>query len=369
MCEISGTNYIVSRRMLDHRRMVNLPDYIIQAGGKKFSLPSCSTRPDYPDGGRRYSKSGYRQRTSYFSSDRSALASAVSVSSPVRARKGCSASWAQAAHSTAKNQCYYRGYPPYDATRCPARIVQAGTHWSTRSMAKALGVSKATVCPDMATAQSQATSCRDIQTQSRQAVCRETSRYRWAISQSARQSTGLVCRRKESDPSSRPNATFITFTPRPSGASDTRLYTAWNDNFIRCLEHARWKGHRRLHAQTPASRIYPVLTTRKCQNPAGFGFASYRRQLWRSQAPTGHKLAQASSSVPLALYSNIQFMAEYGGTLVPGNYRQTYSPWFIQKRSGSNQGNYAVSRQSQPKSTRFYLERISRTDYGKERQM
>ena len=111
MCEISGTNYIVSRRMLDHRRMVN---------GKKFSLPSCSTRPDYPDGGRRYSKSGYRQRTSYFSSDRSALASAVSVSSPVRARKGCSASWAQAAHSTAKNQCYYRGYPPYDATRCDA---------------------------------------------------------------------------------------------------------------------------------------------------------------------------------------------------------------------------------------------------------
>ena len=243
------------------------------------------------------------------------------------------------------------------------------THWSTRSMAKALGVSKATVCPDMATAQSQATSCRDIQTQSRQAVCRETSRYRWAISQSARQSTGLVCRRKESDPSSRPNATFITFTPRPSGASDTRLYTARNDNFIRCLEHARWKGHRRLHAQTPASRIYPVLTTRKCQNPAGFGFASYRRQLWCSQAPTGHKLAQASSSVPLALYSNIQFMAEYGGTLVPGNYRQTYSPWFIQKRSGSNQGNYAVSRQSQPKSTRFYLERISRTDYGKDRQM
>src|SRR3990167_3250 len=146
MCEISGTNYIVSRRMLDHRRMVNLPDYVIQAGGKKFSLPSCSTRPDYPDGGRRYSKSGYRQRTSYFSSDRSALESAVSVSSPVRARKGCSASWAQASHSTAKNQCYYRGYPPYDATRCPARIVQAWTHWSTRSMAKALGVSKATVC-------------------------------------------------------------------------------------------------------------------------------------------------------------------------------------------------------------------------------
>src|SRR3990167_5613376 len=214
MCEISGTNYIVSRRMLDHRRMVNLPDYVIQAGGKKFSLPSCSTRPDYPDGGRRYSKSGYRQRTSYFSSDRSALESAVSVSSPVRARKGCSASWAQAAHSTAKNQCYYRGYPPYDATRCDAlEHTQYG---------QGFGRQQSNGMPDMATAQSQATSCRDIQTQSRQAVCRETSRYRWAISQSARQSTGLVCRRKESDPSSRPNATFITFTPRPSGASDRK---------------------------------------------------------------------------------------------------------------------------------------------------
>ena len=328
MCEISGTNYIVSRRMLDHRRMVNLPDYVIQAGGKKFSLPSCSTRPDYPDGGRRDSKPRYWPKNFIFLvRPFSSGVSGFCFFACPGSKRMLRVLGASRAFNSEKSMLLSR-LPSIRRHPMPCPNSSGGDALEHTQYGQGFGRQQSNGMPDMATAQSQATSCRDIQTQSRQAVCRETSRYRWAISQSARQSTGLVCRRKESDPSSRPNATFITFTPRPSGASDTRLYTARNDNFIRCLEHARWKGHRRLHAQTPASRIYPVLTTRKCQNPAGFGFASYppersragRRQLWCSQAPTGHKLAQASSSVPLALYSNIQFMAEYGGTLVPGNY-------------------------------------------------
>ena len=352
MREISGTHYIISQRTLCYRRMVD---------GKKFLISPCSTRPDYPDGSRRYLKSGYRQRTSHFPSDRSALASAVFISSFNRARKGCSASWTQAAHSTAKNQCHYRGHSSYDAAQCNTlEHTQYG---------QSFGCQQGNGMPDMATAQSQAASCRNIQTQPRQAICRKTPRCRWIVSQSAKQSAGLMCRRKKSDSSPRPNPAFTTLAPRYSSAPDARLYTARNNNFIRRLKYARRENHRRLHAPASASRIYPVLTTYKCQNPTRFRFTSYRRQLWYSQASASFEMAQTSSPIPFAFYSDIQLMAQYGGALVQGNYRQTYSPRFIQECSGFNQSNYAVSRQSQPESTRLYLECIGRANYDKDRQM
>lgn len=352
MREISGIYSIVSRRTLHHRLLVDR---------EKFPLSACSACTNYTDGSGWCSKPRYRQRTSHFPPDRSTVASTFLISSSARAREGCPAPRTQTSNSTAKGQCYYRSYTSHNTAECDT--LEYAQHGQSSQCQQGNGM------PDMATAQSQTTSGRDIQAQQRQAIRRETSRHRRPVSQPAGQGAGFMCRREEPDSSTRPNAASVTATSRHPGTSNPRLHSAWDNNVICRFKHDRRQGHRRLHAQTPASRIYPVLATHKCQNSAGFGFASYRRQLRSSQTPTSIVVAQAPSPVPFTLHSDVQFVAQYGGTMVPGNYRQTYPPWIIQKRSGFNQSNYAVSRKSQPESTRFYLERICRTDHDKDRQM
>lgn len=352
MREISRNHYIVSRRTLNHQCMVDR---------EKFPLSDCSACPDHPYGSGRQSKPRYRQRTPYFPPNRSTLASTFSISSFARIGKRCSASWTQTAYPAAKNQRNYRSHSSHDAPQCDTL---EHAHYG-----QSFGSEQGNRMSDMATTQSQAAFGRNIQTQPRQTICRKASRYRRAISQSSGQSAGFVCRRKKPDSGPRQDTAFITFASRHSGTPDARLYTARNDNFIRRLKHAQRQSHRRLYAQAPASRIYPLLTTHKCQNSAGFGTASYCRQLRCSQTPAGLEVAKASSPVPLAFYANLQFLAQYGGALVPGDYRQAYPPGLVQKRPGFNQSNYAVSRLSQPESSRFHLERIGRTDYVKDCQM
>ena len=174
MNEISRTHHIIVRRTLHHRLLVDR---------EKLSLPSCSTRPDYPDGGRRCSEPGYCQRTPDFPSDCSTLASAFFVSSPAWARKGCPAPRTKAAHSAAKDQCHYRGHPSYyTAERDALEHAQYG---------QSSGRQQSNGMPDMATAQSQTTFGRDIQTQPRQTIRRKTSRYCRALSQPSRRALVL----------------------------------------------------------------------------------------------------------------------------------------------------------------------------------
>jgi len=146
MREISGTDYIVFRRTLHHRNMVDR---------EKFSLPSSSTRPNYPDGCRRRSQSGYRTRASYLPPHRSIVASTVFISSPAGNRKGCPASRTQTSHSTAKGQCYYRGNASHNTAECNA--LEYAQHGQSSQC------QQGDCMPDMATAQSQTSSCRNIQ--------------------------------------------------------------------------------------------------------------------------------------------------------------------------------------------------------------
>lgn len=341
MNETCRTHYIVLRRMLNNRLLVEWKEFPLQA------RPACT---DYSHGGGRRSKSGYLQGIEDFSPDRSALASEILVSSSVRARKRCSTSWPQAAYSTTKDQCYYRGYPSNYTAKCDA--LEHAKHGQGSQGQQGDGV------PYMATVQSQTTSGRNIQAQSRQTIRRETARCCWSLSQPAGQSTGLMCRREESDPGPRPNTTLVAITSRYSCTSNTRLYATRNNNVICGPQHAGRQNHRRLYASTSTSGIHPVFAAHQRQNSAGSGFAPYRRQLRHSQTSARSGLAQAASPVPFSLHTDIQFVAQYGRTLVPGNYRQTYPSWFVQKRSGPNQRHYAVLGKPQSEPARFHLERI-----------
>jgi len=352
MNEISQTNHIIFRRTRHYRFLVS---------GEKFSLPPCPTSAYYPDGGKRHFEQGYRQRAWDLPPDCATMASAFLIFTSARARKGRASSGTQVTHSTAKDQRGYRGHTSYDTAKCDT--LEHAQHGQGFQYQQGDGM------PDMATAQSQTAPGRDLQTQPRQTLRRKASGYRWAVPQPAGQGARSMRRREEPDSGPRPDTAHVSAAFRHSGAPNIRLHAAWDNNIIRRLEYARWQGHRRLHAQTSPSGIYPILTAHKCQNPTGFGPASYCRQLWHPQTSAGLKMAQASSPVPSSLHANVQLMAQHGGALVQGHHRQAYPPRFIQKRSGPNQRHYAVSRESQPESSRFYLERVSRTDYDKDHQM
>jgi len=73
------------------------------------------------------------------------------------------------------------------------------THWSCRTMAKAQGVSKATVNPALAIAQSQAAFAPDFQIVARPKVFGEDDRRGRTLFESAAERPGLVLGRKEPD--------------------------------------------------------------------------------------------------------------------------------------------------------------------------
>jgi len=159
-----------------------------------------------------------------------------------------------------------------------------------------------------------------VQTKPRQKVSRKTLRYCWALFEPARQSTYSLCRRKKPDTSTR---TYTTFTSTSSGnpcKTNTRLYPTRNDNIICSLKHARWHRNRRLHDTTQTPRIYTIFTDYRRQNSFRFGSPSDSRQLWNPQTSKGSAMAQSSSSVSPAFYSNIQFLVKHGGMLVFRDY-------------------------------------------------
>ncbi len=341
MNEISRTYHIIIKRRNDPELLGNW---------KKLSISHSSACPDYPHGGGWCSKPGYRQRTPYITSDSATLAPTVLISTPARSGKRCSTPWAQATYSATKDQRRYRGYAPYGAAECDT--LEYAKHGQGFRCQQSYNMS------NMATTQSQTPSGRNIQTQPGQAIRRKTSRYRRPVSQPAGQGACFMRRREEPDSSPRQDTTVIPVTSWYSRASNLRLHAARDNDVIRRFKYARRQGYRRLYASAPAPGIYPVLTAYQCQDPAGLRPALNSGQLRRPQTSAGPKMAQTESTVSSSLYTDIQFMAQYGGTLVPGNHRQTHSSRFIQKRSRVDQSHYAISGKSQPESTRFYLGRI-----------
>jgi len=352
MHEISRTHPFVSRRASNIGFL---------GSREKLSISPCPARSNHSYGRRRCLKSGYSQGASSVSSDCPALAPAFLVSTLTGGREGRSASRPKSAHYPAKNKRCYRGDFAHSAAECHS--LEQPQHGQSHRLEPISDNAY------LETIQSQTALSRDVQAQPRQALYQKIARYCRPVFKPSGQGPGSLCRREESDSSSRSNPAYVAFASGNTSSSNVRLHAARHNNVIRRFEYARRQSHRRLHAPASTSRIYPVLTAYQCQDPAGPGPAPYRRQLWYSQASTSFKMARAASSVPSSLHSDVQFMAQYGGALVQGDYRQAYSPRFIQKRSGPDRSHYTIPRESQPESARFYLERVCGNNHGKDRQM
>lgn len=131
-------------------------------------------------------------------------------------------------------------------------------------------------------------------------------------------------------------ATITSLASRYSCKTNTRLYTAWHNNIICRLKHAGWYGNRRLHASAQTSGIYQISPAYRYKNSTRFGTSFNCRQLWNTQTSSRTKMVKASSTIPITLYSNIQFLVEYGGTMVLRDINKKNPTWLIQKCERTN---------------------------------
>ena len=168
------------------------------------------------------------------------------------------------------------------------------THWSTRTMAAAVGISEASVGriwrahglkPHRVAASRSATI----------RVRREAGGHRWTLSQPSGARAGVVRRREE------PDSSFGSYAARPADEEgsrrhhDARLQTQRHDHPVCCAECRQWRGLRPLPAAASPSGVAKVSapdrsdrTGRKeiyliCDNYSTHKHAKVQRWLARHQ--------------------------------------------------------------------------------------
>ncbi len=345
--ENRSAHYIVPRRTFHARYM---------GTGKKPSPATGAACPDYSDGCRRYAEPSDRSRSGCQQTNGPALAAALLGFSPCGAAKGRSTSWSYPQNYPEENSGCCRSHSAYHSIPCnPLEYPQHG---------KGSGAQRSDDTANMETAQPETPFDQNLQTQSRQTLRREDLRCGWSLPQSSRQIVGLVRRREESNPSSGPNSAWVTDEEGSLWNHDARLQTQRHDHFICSPQHARRQGDRRLHAAPSAPGIHPFSQENRRRNPSRTRPAFDRRQLRHPQASPRKVLAQTASTVPFALYSNIQFLVEPGRALVPRAYRQTHPSRYVPECACIDCCYQRLYRQSQPTSPGVCMDRTCRTDSG-----
>jgi len=322
---------------------------------KKLPLAAGTTRTDHPNGCGWSAKPRYRSGTGCLPANRAALAATFPRFSTGGAGKGCSPSWSYSQDSGEKDSCSHRSHSPYNATQCnPLEHSQHG---------QGSRVKRGHDTPYMETTQPEAPFDQNVQGQPRQTICRETVRRCWALFKSSGQVAGALCRRKESDPSSRPDAAGVTDEERPLWDHDTRLQTQRHNNVICGTQHARRYDYRRLPAAPSASRIYPFPQENRRRDPGRSRPTLDRGQLRDTQASQREDVAQTTFTIPFALYPDLELLVEHGRAVVPRDYRQTYPSWHVSECTRFNRGYQKLYRQPQPKSAGVCMDCTCGTDF------
>jgi len=311
------THCLVSRRTLD-----------LGAVGTWEKLPCAlgSTCPDHPNGRRGDFEPGYRPQTENLSSHGPAVAAAFFGSAIARVGKGCSPAWAYSEDFGAQGACGGRGDYSHDPSQRNA--LEYKEHGRSSRVERSYDPS------DMEAAQSQASLGQNLQAQPRQAFRREAHRRCRSVSESSGQVPGILGRREEPDPGSRPNSAWSSAQKGPLRHDDTRLQAPRHNHLVRGSQYARRQSDRRLHAASSASRVHSIPQQDRRRDPLRYQPASDRGQLWNSQASACEILAPTASTVPSTLYPDFKFLAELGRTVVSRDHRQTPAPWKLPKRTG-----------------------------------
>ena len=324
--------------------------------GKEPSPATGAACSDYSDGCSRYAEPSDCSRSGCQQTYGPALATTLFGVSPCGAGKGRSTSWSYPPNYSPKNSGCSRSHAPYHPTQCNS--LEYPKH------GKGPGTQRGHDPANMETAQPETSFGQNLQTQSRQTLRREALRCGGSVPQSSRQIVGLVRRRKEPDPSSGPDSAWVTDEEGSLWNHDARLQTQRHDHFICSPQHARRQGNWRLHAAPSTPGIHPFSQKNRRRDPSRTRPAFDHRQLRHPQASPRKVLAQTASTVPFALYSNIQFLVEPDRALVPRDYRQTHPSRYVPECACIDCCYQRLYRQSQPTSPGVCMDRTRRTDSG-----
>ena len=345
--ENRSAHYIVPRRILDSRHL---------GAGKKPSPATGAACPYYSDGCRRYAEPSDRSPSGCQQTNGPALAATLLGFSACRTAKGRPTSRSYPQNCSEENSDCCRSHSAYYPTQCNS--LEYPKH------GKGPGAERSDDPENMETAQPETSFGQNLQAQSRQTLRREALRCGGSVPQSSGQIVGLVCRRKEPDPSFGSNSAWVTDEEGSLWNHDARLQTQRYDHSLCSPQYARWQGDRRLHATPSASGIHPFSQENRRRDPSQTQPAFDRRQLRHPQASPRKVLAQTASTVPFALYSNIQFLGEPGRALVPRAYRQTHPSRHVPECARTDCCYQRLYRQSQPTSPGFCMDGTRRTDSG-----
>jgi len=317
-------------------------------------LSTCPTCLDYPHG------SGWRSESNNFSgighieTNRATLATAFPGFATGGAGKGRAPSRSHSQNPDGESPKSRRSDSPYHPSQCnPLEHTEHGRG----SRGK-----RSHDTPYLEAAQSKTSFSQDLQGQPRQTFRRKTARRCWSLPQSSRQIPGAVCRREESDSSSRPDSAGFTDEKGSLWDDDSRLQTKRHNNLICSSQHARRYDYRRLSATTSASRIYPLPQENRRRDSDRSQSALDRRQLWNAQASQSNSLAQATFTISIALYPDFKLLVEHGRAVVPRDHRQAHPPWLVPKSASIDRGYQKIYREPQPKSTGVCMDSTRGTD-------
>ena len=129
------------------------------------------------------------------------------------------------------------------------------THWSTRTMAKAAGMSHTMVGRIWRTFGLQPHRHRVLQAVARPATGRQSARRRRAVYGSAAQRRRVLVRREIPDPGAPTRAADPADGSRPTRAADPQLPAAWHARSLRRAERRHRRGAHAVHRRSIAPRI------------------------------------------------------------------------------------------------------------------
>ena len=169
------------------------------------------------------------------------------------------------------------------------------THWSTRSMAAATGMSQIGGQPDLAGVRAQAAPDRDVQAVARSAVHRQGPRHRRALPQPARGRGRAVRRREVADPGARPHGAGAAADAGRAGAADPRLHPQRHHQPLRRARRRLRPGDRRDDAAASRRGVPPLPQPDRHIGAGTPRRARRARQLLDPQDPVDPALAASAT--------------------------------------------------------------------------
>ena len=191
------------------------------------------------------------------------------------------------------------------------------THWSTRSMAKAAGVSHTMVGRIWRTFRLQPHRTESLQALAGSATRGEDPGRRRAVRGAAGECGGLLGRREVADPGAATRATDPADGLRPARATDPQLRAAWHAGSVRRAQCRDRRGDRPMQAPTSGAGFRRLSARdRSDASSPTLDIHVVLDNLSAHRAPPGAAMVAAPSARPLSFHADLRLVAQSGGALL-----------------------------------------------------